>query len=452
MKKTIALLLVILLTILLFPFNIIAEAVFMSPKEFLASLQSQNPGQIGKAYQLFTPELQDQIKKEDLYSLWEQITFLGGELLSIEEVSTEEKNQYVVHTLKLNMAKQNLLFMVTYDEKENIAGFFTSIAPIEKEKTALPDDVIEIEVTIGNEPWKLPGILTLPKEGKQVPAVVLVHGSGPNDKDETVGALTPFKDIAWELAKEGIASIRYDKRTKVYPNEILEMEEGKFTVEEETVTDAIEAGKNLKEHSFVDENKMFVIGHSLGAMVAPNITELAKDENVFFAGMVLLSGSPKTLTEIQIYQNQFALKQMEGQVSEEELEIAKNLITEEIQKYEKIKKAEKPDNQLVFGLNSNYILDLEKRNPVNAIKGLQLPTLIIQGGKDFQIPVTLGIEAWQEALEKENYIEYHLYPELNHNLVEFLGSEEVRYTLLEYNTPAKVDKNLLADLIKFIKQ
>ena len=71
----------------------------------------------------------------------------------------------------------------------------------------------EMEVTIGSGKWELPGTLTLSKRTRKPPVVVLVHGSGPHDRDETIGPNKPSKDLAWGLASRGIAVMRYEKRT-----------------------------------------------------------------------------------------------------------------------------------------------------------------------------------------------------------------------------------------------
>ncbi len=90
----------------------------------------------------------------------------------------------------------------------------------------------EREVTVGSGEWALPGTLTMPAGPGRFPAVVLVHGSGPNDRDETFGPNKTFKDLALGLASRGVAVLRYDKRTKVYGAKIAPLKQ--FTVKEET--------------------------------------------------------------------------------------------------------------------------------------------------------------------------------------------------------------------------
>lgn len=95
--------------------------------------------------------------------------------------------------------------------------------------------------------YPLNGILSLPDNcTSMVPAVVLVHGSGPADMDESIGANKPFRDIAEALSAQGIAVLRVDKRTKIYGKQMLKESPGNVTVEGETIEDAILAAKLLK--------------------------------------------------------------------------------------------------------------------------------------------------------------------------------------------------------------
>jgi predicted dienelactone hydrolase len=74
-----------------------------------------------------------------------------------------------------------------------------------------------VEVKLGSEPFLLGATLTLPTGTGPFPAVVLVHGSGPQDRDEPLGANRVFRDLAEGLASKGVVVLRYDKRTKIYP-------------------------------------------------------------------------------------------------------------------------------------------------------------------------------------------------------------------------------------------
>ncbi|MBQ2862013.1 MAG: alpha/beta fold hydrolase, partial [Oscillospiraceae bacterium] len=152
----------------------------------------------------------------------------------------------------------------------------------------------EEKIVIGKgTEFPLDGILTLPENAeKPVPAVVFVHGSGSSNMDEKVMKLTPFKDLAKGLAKHGIASVRYDKRSFAHGRKMLKA--GSITVKEEVVEDAVMASELLKNDKRIDPEKVFIIGHSMGAMLAPRIDA----EGGNFKGLILMAGTLAKLEEV----------------------------------------------------------------------------------------------------------------------------------------------------------
>ena len=158
--------------------------------------------------------------------------------------------------------------------------------------------------------YPLKGILTMPEDLREpVPAVVFVHGSGASNMDEKVGKLTPFKDLAEGLAKRGIASVRYDKRSFSHGFQMLK--EKDVTVKAETIEDAVLATELLRADARIDSEKIFIIGHSMGAMLAPRIDA----EGGNYKGLILLAGSPRRLEEIMLDQNEEVLRSTKGLVN-----------------------------------------------------------------------------------------------------------------------------------------
>ncbi|MFC5451642.1 alpha/beta hydrolase family protein [Paenibacillus aestuarii] len=132
--------------------------------------------------------------------------------------------------------------------------------------------MIEQIAVVANAAYPLEGILTLPgSHTEKFPAVVFVHGSGALDKDETVGANKLFRDLADGLAIQGIASLRYDKRTFAHGKQMVQELGGKLSVKEEIIEDAIAAVEMLKKDPRMETNRIFIIGHSLGGTLAPRI-------------------------------------------------------------------------------------------------------------------------------------------------------------------------------------
>ena len=147
--------------------------------------------------------------------------------------------------------------------------------------------------------YPLKGILTLPDNiTEPVPAVVLVHGSGSSNMDEKVGKITPFKDLAEGLAKQGIACIRYNKRSFSYGFKMLMNKNNIITAKEETIDDAIMAANLAKNDSRIDPDKVFIIGHSMGGMLAPRIDAAGGD----FRGLIIMAGSPLPMEKIMLIQ------------------------------------------------------------------------------------------------------------------------------------------------------
>ncbi|MGC8778664.1 MAG: alpha/beta hydrolase family protein, partial [Candidatus Caldatribacteriaceae bacterium] len=113
-------------------------------------------------------------------------------------------------------------------------------------RTSDQNQFTERDVTFGIPGWELPGTVTIPKGNRPFPALLLVHGSGPNDRDETILGNKPFRDLAWGLATQGIAVFRYDKRTYVHGMKLTSLEMTHFTVEEEVFLDTLKALEFLR--------------------------------------------------------------------------------------------------------------------------------------------------------------------------------------------------------------
>src|SRR5262249_23144105 len=142
------------------------------------------------------------------------------------------------------------------------------------------------------------------------PAVVLVHGSGPNDRDETILGNKPFRDLAGGLASQGIAVLRYEKRTRAHAAKLAVKTP---TLDEEVTDDAVAAGKLLRRTKDVDPKRVFVLGHSLGATMAPRIGERDPD----IAGLIVLAGATRPLEDLILEQVSYAFS-LRGEPSEED--------------------------------------------------------------------------------------------------------------------------------------
>lgn len=150
--------------------------------------------------------------------------------------------------------------------------------------------------TVVTDEYSMPAKLTIPKSNHKVPGVVMVHGSGANNMNESIGKLNLFKDLSEQLGDNGIASIRYDKRVFTYLDKISK--DYSFTIYDEVIDDAISALKILKNDVRIDENNLFIVGHSFGGQLAPVIANVAKEEGINIKGVISLAGTTEHIIDL----------------------------------------------------------------------------------------------------------------------------------------------------------
>lgn len=294
--------------------------------------------------------------------------------------------------------------------------------------------------------YPLDGILSLPENlSKKVPAVVLIHGSGSSDKDETIMANKPFRDISEYLASRGIAVLRYDKRTFVYGKQILkEADYSKLTVEQETIEDAILATAILKNDTRIDANKVYILGHSMGGMLAPRIDA----EGGNFAGIIILAGSPRNLTDIMLSQSEDLI----GQLRKLLRIIAVKQTAGIKKKFEAIPDMTVEQAQRTKSLGKTYAWYFKEMNehPTSGyLSIIKKPVLILQGEKDFQVSVEKDFNLYKQILADKPNVTFKLYTGLNHLFMNSVYGTVKEYKK-EYKIPSKVDTNVLSDIVQWI--
>ena len=291
--------------------------------------------------------------------------------------------------------------------------------------------------------YPLHGLLTLPDDTtKPVPAVVFVHGSGASNRDEKVGKLTPFKDLAEGLAAHGIASVRYDKRSFAYGRKMLK--EKNITVKEETIEDAVRATQLLRKDGRIDRNRIFIVGHSMGAMLAPRID--AQGGN--YCGLILMAGSPYKLEDIILRQNQQAMgglnKLMQWIAAFQVKKLKKtfaglyNLTDEEAKK-----------RKFAGGTTLYYFKEMGEHPAPGFLKLTRKPLLILQGEKDFQASAAVDFAGYQTLLEGHDNATFKLYPGLNHAFVPAL-SDDINKARKEYAEERHIGDEVIGDIARWI--
>jgi hypothetical protein len=327
-----------------------------------------------------------------------------------------------------------------FNKTEKLVGFFISPKPTQSEY-ALPtytDTTLytEKEIQIKFAEGEMAGILTSPKKVSNFPVVILIHGSGPSDMDETVGSNKPFKDLAIGLAAQGIGSIRYVKRTMIYPNSFNKA----FTVKEEVLDDAHAAITLAGTLQGVNKTQIYLLGHSLGGMLAPRIASLAPSLN----GIILAAAPARKFADLITEQNEYLYKASGDTSSAGKQQFIESSI--DIDKSRLLKLGAISPDSIILGAPASYWIDLNNHDQVGTAKKIKNRIFVVQGAKDFQVSVQ-DFNIWKTALAANKNATFKLYPDLNH----LLSAQKEKGNGTQYRVPSNVDINLIKDISAWIK-
>lgn len=335
-----------------------------------------------RLYGYFDLQIRRYMPNESYESLLVDWHWMTGDFLGLGSYRSfaEPERQLKTHVIHLCMEKQDLELYFTHKDKENDWEIMAiEFVPADEEEVlnssgelfAVGDeDVVgytEEAVSVGAEPYLLEGILTMPDSAsadEPVPACLLIHDEGAYDRDLTLGKTALFKDIASTLAKRNIATLRYDKRTYVYPEAEIE------TVVDEVIEDAMSAIEILQKHPSVDQSRIVVLGVGFGAHMTPRITAEAKGG---VAGMILVGAPSTNYLQFVYEQNKDAVAALPKKEAEEIKSAVRNMGS---------MKEAKAREMTLFGKNGYYYWEMLRSDFVRQIKNLRMPTFFIQGRND----------------------------------------------------------------------
>jgi fermentation-respiration switch protein FrsA (DUF1100 family) len=394
----------------------------------------------------FESQMKQAAPPEKLAEIWQGLIQQYGAYQRQTGARQTAEDSYNIVYITTQFDNGTLDFKVVFDQHGQIAGFFltqagSSAAPeYQPPSYAKKSAFSEQEVTVGQGEWALPGTLTLPNGPGPFPAVVLVHGSGPNNRDETIGPNKPFRDLAEGLASQGIAVLRYEKRTREHGAEMAPLADS-ITVEQETIEDALSAVQLLRQTPNIDPQRVFVLGHSLGAMLAPRIA--SQDSGL--AGLILLAGPTRPLEDLILDQSTY-LASLDGTVSPLEESQLETIRQQVARVKDPTLSSETPASELPLNIPATYWLDLRDYNPALVASSLSIPMLILQGERDYQVSM-IDFTGWQQSLAgKENAL-LRSYPGLNHLFIQGSGPS----TPAEYEKAGHISEPVVQDIASFIK-
>jgi len=391
----------------------------------------------------FSPDIAKVLDVPALAAAWDGVIGQYGAFGSIERAEQEEKDGLQVIYLTTVFARGKLTLTLVFDSNGRVVSF-TATPPEARESWKPPeyakaDSFTERAVTITTGLWQLPGTLTIPSGAGPFSGVVLVHGSGPNDQDESIGPNKTFKDLAWGLASRGVVVLRYEKRTHKYGAK-SSADPATLTVADETIDDARSAVALLAATQGIDPKRICVLGHSLGGYIAPRIAT----GNTKIAGLVLLAGNTRPVEDLVVEQVRYGVS-LGGKVTPEGQKQIEAVDKEMGEWRNPDLKPGMTVHLLGSPVPASYVLDLRGYKPGETAAVLKIPILVLQGERDIQVR-TADFEGWKKALSGHANASFKLYPALNHLFMPGTGPSSGS----EYQKPNHVPKEVIDDIAAWI--
>jgi uncharacterized protein len=409
-------------------------------RQFLDLCQA---GKFAEASAKFDVTMKQALPPEKLAEVWNGLIKQLGPIQKMGPPRTDKIKTSTRVKIRCEFQSTPLDALVSFNSGGQIEGFF--VVPAEKtaEEPGPPyvdaSKFTEEPITVGARDWPLPGTLTRPKGVASAPLVILVHGSGPNDRDETIGPNTPFRDLAHGLASRGIAVIRYDKRTFAQKDNLLKRGMDKtITIKEEVLDDVMATLEKARTLPGIRPDRIFVLGHSGGGSLAPLVAQ--RDSHV--AGIILLAASSRPLDEGILEQLRYVKSVDPDQakaVGKIEQEVADVLA--------RMKSGKARDDEMILGAPVAYWRSWQSIDPARSAGALKgVPALVLQGGRDYQV-TQADFEGFRTALRGRPNTAFQLYPDLNHLFQKGKG----KAVPAEYLKPTFVDQRVVEDIAKWVK-
>lgn len=402
-------------------------------------------GQGDSIYIALNKELQGKLSPVMFNGTFRETEKVFGKLQSKSEWQTENVQGGTLYYSDLKFERYDFRFILAFDADGAMNTIRLSPVPATSVTPSVAYNekkMSERDITVGAEGFQLPGTLTVPKfatvaEARKVPCIILVHGSGPHDRDETIGPNKPFRDIAWGLAERGIAVIRYDKRTKTYGADCVPA--GRvLDYDTEVVDDVLSAVALAKTLPEIASDSIYVLGHSLGGTLAPRIAERSKE----LAGIIVLAGLARPFEDAVEEQTVYIMS-LAPASAEAKMQFAD--LKEQLNNVRKLE-TNAFDEQIPLPLNlpRSYWEFANAYKPVSVAAKLKLPIFVLQGERDYQVTME-DFAFWRFGLWRNKNAFFKSYPKLNHLLQEGTG----KATPMEYSRASSVPAYVLNDLAAF---
>lgn len=347
----------------------------------------------------------------------------------------------------------------------------TRIDFVRPQEPVAPFPYVEQEIIVKNKKAKveLSGTLTLPSTGGKFPLIILVTGSGPQNRDEELFGHKPFWIIADYFARNGVAVYRYDDRGYAKST-------GNFgeATSYDFMTDAMNAVKQLKKHPNIDKKRVGIAGHSEGGMIALIAAAKHPKDLAFIISLagpgvniidLLLKQSEEinrasglNETQIEIIRNfnynffNLALTEKEIKIISEKMTLLYNELSQDLTEEEKVELQinEAMISRTAIQLKSPWMQYFMAFNPSDYLKKIRIPVLAINGNLDIQVDADENLNAIERYLTEAKNKNFKIVKIENVNhVLQTSKTGEIREYMLNNETVSPI---ILKQMYEFLKE
>ncbi|OYU96986.1 MAG: hypothetical protein CFE21_01470 [Bacteroidetes bacterium B1(2017)] len=429
--------LVLILLVLCMGISAQAQAPFDVSAKAKETIYLFRQAKFETVYNRMDKDMKRVLDVEKLQGFWDVLEMRMGAVKEVGEPKITDRDSLFISVTPIQFEKQKIALKLVFNKQALISGMYLEAANPQHIPAAYIDAsrFYENKKTLADPTYPVEGMLTLPNRGKPFPVVIIVAGSGPTDKDLTMGPNRVYKDIAWGLASKGVAAFRYDKRTKTYGAEIAKNKNA--TVKEEYLLDLQLAVQMLKKNPDIDSTRIYILGHSEGGYLMPYFEKNIKG----IAGYIGFAAAYSEMAPM-IYDQLVYLQSMAPKKDQASFEPIKHQAI-----YAQTKLNENsPTDSLPLGISAAYLMYLNQNSPQKLSLNLnQKKVLFIQGGRDYQVPPS-ELEKWKQALKANTQADFEVYPVLNHLGLEGKGKSKPE----EYESPGNVPEEVINRMVRFV--